>query len=1017
MNKALLTIVCAASMSAYAMAATPVDLTVEVGSGSTVETLQDFTLKFMRGGSLWVGMNDGNVTINPENKIQVKGSSETYTAATQLCVWGSLITVHLDQKILRPGEYEVIVPEGCVSYNGECNKETKTKITVTGSSVGMTQNEWMQYFVMDPQDGASLTSLGSFTLVGSTPLENLSVYDASLKAPDGKIYYSAPDFLADKTQAQYRFSAPSDVAGPYVLTIPERTLSANLPGLGETANPELVFRYTLKTIQGDLAPVEVDLAVSPLNTVTEGESFSSFFIKVTDGDDILGPFTIDSKLLDKVVIQSATSSYRASAVVNVDGDPSTIEVKFANPVTAGGTYSITLPEGLLGWERFTNTELTLEDAFKCTGEVVDYFSKLTWYRGSVWSQRIPVDANFEVESIGSLFGTFDNIPANASLTIPTEGSGEDEIGSSRAVIKLPSGEAFTRVISPVTYDNHSFKIAINFDGLYREEGAYTVTIPAGALIVNGNSNPEIEQVFTIADKTVYTPVDLNLRSNPDPNIILDELSYISWTTSIVDDEYKDLYRIIGVKPNSKITVAPKGGTPFEVPVENYPLSYEDGFAIDLKPDITTTGEYVVTIPEGIYRLYRYSDDKYICNEAATYTYTVKNDGPVVPKVLPSVSPTPGEVASLATIEFFRPTGYTMYIPDPVKPFTLTLPDGSGVQVNPTTNANVEGDYIFVYLPEKYTTPGQYTLSIPDGGILLYDAADQPVSFPGYSYTYTVKEFTASKLAYTADPVDGSSIYSPLYVYVKFDDTVTYTDGVKAKLTTPAGETEEVITSFNKANNRLMLTFGYMNYSLYGEYKFTIPQGIVVTADGRTNEEFTLTYNYIERKIENIPFIITPKEGLVAEFQRVTIEGPEGCKSIGRQDHDNTKLEIVIDKRNGDEIKKNLYVRMGASENIVYVELDQPLTVSNDADKYDITLTIPEGIFTIYMENGEELLNAATRLSWRFDKNGVAEILGENGLFNVFTLDGKCLYRDADANVLDTLSEGMYIINGKTVIIR
>ncbi len=1012
MNKALLTVVCAASIGFSAMAATPIDLTAEITTGSTVETLQMFNIKFLKDGKQWVGMDDGAVTINQEKRVKVKGGEIDLEPETQLVLFGSIVNIRLPQVIRRPGEYEVIVPEGLVSYQDECNKALTIKVTVTGSTATMTQNEYMQYFVMDPADGTSLSSLGSFTLISTSKFELGKMIDATLKTPNGDIFQSAADLLADDTQAQYRFNAPANEKGAYVLTIPEGVLRSNLPGVGSITNPELVFNYTVKGSQQGAFAVDMDIAASPLNPSLTAESYSSFFLNITDGDDAYGPFIINSDLIEDVVVQTPGASFSPSAVVNVDGDPKAIELRFATPITAGGDYTVILPEGLLSWENFINTRLVLENAFTCTGEVVDYFSALKWFSGSEWASRQEIGANFEVISLTSLFGTFDNIPSDINLSIPTEGVDEDELGTSRATIVLPSGETLKRIISPVAYDNHSFKISVSFDVMgYREEGEYKVTIPAGSFLVNGIRNPEINQTFVVADNRTYTPVDLGLVSSPLPDVAQNDLRYISWTVRLIDEENQDLYSIIGLKPNSKITVTPKGGTPFEVVAESYNNSYDAGFAIDLKPDITANGEYVVSIPEGVYRLRRLSDGQLICNRAEQYTYIVENSGNVTPSVNPTITPAPGsEMAALSRFELYRPSGYTMYLPEPVKNFTLTLPSGETVEVEPTTNNNVAGEYIFVYLPEAYSAPGEYKLTIPNGGIEFY-AGETPVGFPGYSYTYTVKDYTPADLAFTADPVDGSSIYWLGYTYVKFDETVKYTTGVQARLVNPDNESSLVTTSFNTANNRLMLTYGYNDK--YGDYTFIIPQGIVVTEDGRTNKEIKLSYKFVERVVEKIPFIVDPKEGLVGEFQRVTITAPEGYNKIGRLDHDNTKVELTIDEE--DPIK--VYLRQEDDHlNSVYIELEQPLSVS-EGERKDITLALPEGILTLYAEDGTEVLNASTRFNWRLDPAGVAEIFGSDALFTVYTLDGVCVLRNAEADALNALDKGTYIINGKTVILR
>ena len=1019
MNKALLTVVAAASFGSYAMAATPVDMQVFVSSASennTVETLDAFTLKFMNGDNPVLGSQDIFV-VDTDKRVAVKGSNGTVYATPLWFVPRSAVSCRLDNVITIPGTYVITVPEGLVTYteNGKeyTNKECSTTINIEGSKVTMTQLEWMQYFVIDPRDGASLTSLGSFTLAGNTKLTYKGGMDAELKAPDGKVYYSAPDLLNDYTQAQYRFSAPSDVKGNYTLTIPEGTLSTTLTGVGDVLNPKLVFNYVIRDAQVSVIPVEVDIESSPLNSTLEAASFSKYYLKITDGGEELGPFSIDPALISKVVIGSEYTSFAPATIANVEGDPSAIEITFSNPITFGGDYSITLPEGLLSWDRYTNAELTLENAFKCTGDVMKYFTGIEWTSGSTWSYRQPIPADGVVSSVGTINAAFPNIPAGQTLTIPMSGDDEYAVGTSKAYVTLPSGEVLERTISKAGMDGNAFKINVYMLGTsgYQEEGTYTIVVPAGSLYVGGLANPELRLELKVLDRNTYTPTDFGFTPNPRTEFPLEKLSYVSWSFSLFNGD-TELYEVIGVKPGVKATVTPQGGASLEFPIVDYTFvtTTEAAFATDIDPDITANGTYVITVPEGAYRVRRKSDGALLCNPAFTTTYTVQNS--TQPQIAPSISPAPGNVASLTRFEFLRPDGgYSIYVPDVVPNYTLTCPDGSKVNVQPTSNPNVEGDYIFVYLPETYNTPGKYTLSIPANGIEIFDAAGNFVQFPATNYEYTVVDYQVADLAYTVNPADNSKLYDLSYVYVTFDEKVTSAVGVQATVTNPAGETQKVTTSFNVANNRLLLDFGYN--SAKGNYTFVIPEGTVFTADGRKNKEISIHYEYVDRVVEKINFVVTPHQGLVAQFSTVTVGAPEGFTFMEPFNYGITRVFFTIegyDEEVGCNFKET-------SNDLVYrLELPEPVTVNEAMPRRDITLEIPESTFVLKKADGTQMVNASTRLTWRLDPAGVDEVFGDAASYTVFTLDGRCLYKAASRDVLDTLEEGMYIINGKTVML-
>lgn len=1016
MNKALLTIVCAASMAGSAFAATPVDLTVEISSGSTVETLQNFSLKFLKDGVAWAPTVQDAITIDKSKVVTVTGngvevSSESYGAFQ----FGSFISINLASKISAAGTYTINVPDGLVTVDGETNKPLTVPITVTGSSVSMSQNEYMSYYLIDPADGSLLDRLGAFTIVSvNGPFKfNPQFSNAILKAPDGQLYFSAPTSKADDTQMEYKFSADATTPGAYVLTIPEGQLSSTLPGVGEIKNPDLVFNYTVRSAEA-IHPIEPDIARSPLNTTFEADSFTSFYMTVTDGDDALGPFIINSDLYKKVKVQSASAAYFPSSVINVPNDPKTIEFRFAEPITIGGDYSITLPQGLLAWDEFMNSEVTLDNAFKCTGPEVNYFVDPTWYRGMTWSGKLPIE-NDEVTALTGVYGQFPNIPADSKLSIPMSGGDiEDQLSTVFATIELPSGEVISKRVSPVAQDGKSFRIAVSDDmSGYKIEGPYTITIPCGSFTVNGVNNPEIVKVLRVIDNRVYTPVSLDVIPYVNSSETLSEFQYLNWVwnnTTQVDGVNKDIYHDLGINPNKSVTVTTPNGQTLNVKATTYGRTGYLGFEIYVDPALTANGVYTVEIPEGLYRMQRNSDDLLCCNEAMTYTYQVKAATPA--SIIPSVNPAPGVYASLNRFEFYRPAGYTMYIPTPAKPFTLTCPDGSQISINPSTNPNVEGDYIFAVLEQPATEVGEYTLSIPEGGIELYNVSEQLVAFNGVSFKYTVQEMQPVDLAYEADPANNSTLYSLPYVYVKFEEPVTFTVGKQAEVTNPAGQTEKVSTSFNAANNRLLLTFGYNNE--LGEYTLTIPEGTVATTDGRINKEILLHYNYIEREVKNIDFILDPKQGIVEKFQTVTVSFPENIVSVEREDYGNTKVPYTIDDEKGEEI---LFVREVEDTKTKFtISFKNAITVPEGSRK-ELVITIPEGTFICSYDDGSQAVNATTRLVWRIvGKSGVAGIYGDAEAVTVYTLDGKCLLRNAEPAALETLEKGTYIINGKTTVI-
>lgn len=68
--------------------------------------------------------------------------------------------------------------------------------------------------------------------------------------------------------------------------------------------------------------------------------------------------------------------------------------------------------------------------------------------------------------------------------------------------------------------------------------------------------------------------------------------------------------------------------------------------------------------------------------------------------------------------------------------------------------------------------------------------------------------------------------------------------------------------------------------------------------------------------------------------------------------------------------------------------------------------------TVDLTTGAEIV-----LDIKLDTSGISAIIGENGTADIYGIDGIVIARSADANVVKNLPAGIYVINGKKVLIR
>lgn len=79
------------------------------------------------------------------------------------------------------------------------------------------------------------------------------------------------------------------------------------------------------------------------------------------------------------------------------------------------------------------------------------------------------------------------------------------------------------------------------------------------------------------------------------------------------------------------------------------------------------------------------------------------------------------------------------------------------------------------------------------------------------------------------------------------------------------------------------------------------------------------------------------------------------------------------------------------------------------------LQIPAHMF--FLENNDTLENPDWTVIWNIGTTGVAEVFDNTDSFNVYDINGRSIFLNGTPDDLNSLPAGMYIINGKKVMIR
>ncbi|MBE6313941.1 MAG: hypothetical protein E7079_03185 [Bacteroidales bacterium] len=309
----------------------------------------------------------------------------------------------------------------------------------------------------------------------------------------------------------------------------------------------------------------------------------------------------------------------------------------------------------------------------------------------------------------------------------------------------------------------------------------------------------------------------------------------------------------------------------------------------------TPGEkYRLTIPAG----YIVGQTSNSTNAEYIYNWTYDSN-PAYNLEYSTVTPVAGQVESISEISLIYPETVSYYYAAN-KP---TLKDSEGnVVANGTydiydAEGVYRGDLIRIVLDKTVTTPGTYTLTIPQGAI-----GDQTAKYyyfsngrmnPEINLTYTIPEppITYTYVPTKTTPAEGN-VEAPLTrVRLHFDDNYpdvsngVYIDPTKyVTIVNQNGERVfEGIAKIGLSSNYYYVDItpnGTEGITTPGTYTFTIPAGCIGDEEiyntswkeGRVNPE--LTYTFTVKGPAMQVSAVAPEEGETADLNTITLTFPE-----------------------------------------------------------------------------------------------------------------------------------------------
>lgn len=810
--------------------------------------------------------------------------------------------------------------------------------------------------------------------------------------------------------ANEQFTVTFTVADTRTYEVIDLGLSAN-PDPSVDADDLTDILLTMNNKDAAGKKLYLDLGVTPGLDVT---------LTTPDGNSVVCPF-------DGVAASSGSLAFQVKIPVGVD-------------FSVRGRYTVTIPEGIIrlqsnsGSKYYKNTAVQLVYNLSGNGTSSNIADKIVWSTGSSFSTRKNLGEDRLVQSLGRFYGMLEGCKVTISgrpevtITGPEDYSHTSELMLARALDPI-SGEIADQPCFQFNASNKTYDITV--------PGEYFFHIPANSFQVDGLYNEAIDYSVIVKDMRTYEtfpgelevfPIEIALGTS------LEKLDHFRLRFKVTDANGKRIYSGTDVQPHSYGTITDKATgevitLDFKTDAGVFGVEY-NAFKLVFYGDyaIQKNATFTVRIPAGQMIIRGEGTGKWYTNEELVYNVIIGNGGTTTPDkeyspTKPLVTPAEGEVQALAGIQFETPDFENFYMQlapqgnTPVK-FTVTRPDGSKDEYEPVSSPN----YAFMDLKfnEIYTTPGTYTISVPRGSYKYVNTSTgKELYTSGFELTYTVKnsgEFT--DVDYTLSTSEngdidknGAAVYYFSTIFLKTVEKTTPTDYVYATVVYPDNSVHYARASYSAANERFMISCGYPQQ--IGTYEITFPAGAVMTADGKLNKDIKFKMTLLDTETKDIEFTSTPENGsTVTELKEIEIMAPEGCKEVQRYLSGITKSYFYNDDDR--ENQQMNYIQTGSTPTSLKVTLKETVT-----EVGDYTLEIPAGSITCIMDDDSQVMASALAFCWSIRTPGSVAGIGEEAdtLYNVYDLNGVQIIRDGSADDLNRLAKGIYIINGRTYIIR
>lgn len=767
-----------------------VTLTFTVGNGGTTEP-EGLVLTTEPAGDSTVGeLSVITLTSNKPISLYTYGGVKVTKDGADFCkvdiaeVSSTEFTITLRETATENGVYKLTIPEAAFfELNDNYDDVPKTEFTYTVDSSVLPLRA---SFTADPAAGDLTTPLTTITLTSDTP--DYPAMDIT-SSSSIKVLYEGDEFCGVRATAQgakavLTLQETMTDSGTYTVVIPagswtvyDASQEDNYREL-EGGAVELVYnvdlggpRYNLSAPEGRVTPVGV---VRDENDDTiwnlDGGSVAEIKVKF-DGE--LYPVAGST-----VNVYNKRSGYNVDAAVTADqpkkaviGNKYTTEFHFAlDPaLVTNGTYTLTIPKGILGTKDYVDSDKTEGEANKAMTFVLKFNGgepepePQVKYDLKVNRTRFPAEG---FADMADFTWSVINILVDAGLR-PAEG----------AIANVSNSDGSYNITNDLRYMmemGNTATLGMTCEPVPTKNGTYVLTIPAGSFgdaewIADpdfGHTNPEIKIYYRVvgADNSENAPMpkyEIELGSNPANEGTVDIKDNPFTLTLTAPGE-------LGFYPNTSATLVCKdaeySGTATIVSAE-----VVDGntvFTTQLSEPVLVNGDYTLKVPEGII-----GDADYVQNFvtgkgniAYTATFTVTGgEGQKEPakyELVPTVTPADGSfilMSEFDKIVFVFPAG-TKTTSDDARA-SMKCPEANYFDTAYYQKDTTDGTFYLAF-GTKPKRDGVYTMTMTKESFTNADGSDFN---PEITYTWEIKQSGVDSIL--TDEESEAGVYNLQGVYM------------------------------------------------------------------------------------------------------------------------------------------------------------------------------------------------------------------------------------------------------------